>query len=287
MRTAIASIGKFDVLNTLGSGAHSKILQIYRQADRKTYALKVVEIQNSADTEFLRQAQNEFRVAQRLDHANFIKVHALQTVRDWCFRVREVHLLMDYVDGKVLDAFSRIPLHRMVQMFVKVAEGLVHMHRQAVCHADLKPNNIMFSRSGEVKIIDYGLARIEGRRRGRFLGTPEYMAPEQLMSGTVNERTDIYNFGATMYRLVTSHLPLSAADECNLPKGFRTVHKKPNPVQEYNPKAPPQLCTLIHRCLEHDPGLRPERVSEIHGVLDHLADELANRPEAQLKELEW
>ena len=91
---------------------------------------------------------------------------------------------------------------QLVQVFEKVAAGLVHMHRRSVCHADLKPNNIMLSRAGDVKIIDYGLAWIKGEPKDRVQGTPEYMAPETGQAQVVNERTDIYNFGATMYRLV-------------------------------------------------------------------------------------
>ena len=166
---------------------------------------------------FLDQAQHEFRVAQMLDHANLIKIYALETVRDWLFRVRKVHLLIEYVNGQTLDTFPVLSVPRLVQVFVQVAAGLVHMHRRGVYHADLKPNNIMLSRAGDVKIIDYGLAWIKGENKGRVQGTPEYMAPEQAKQGMVNERTDIYNFGATMYRLVTWRLPPSVAAKTDLP----------------------------------------------------------------------
>src|SRR6266542_1437740 len=203
-------IGKFQVLGTLGSGAHSSILHIRRSNDSRQYALKVVPLQSKEDQKFLQQAQHEFRVAQMLDHANLIKVYALETPRDWLFRVRKVHLLIEYVNGKTLDTIKGLSLPRLVQVFAQIAAGLVHMHRRGVYHADLKPNNIMLSRSGEVKILDYGLATIKGEAKGRVQGTPEYMAPEQARGGTVTERTDVYNFGATMYRLVTFRLPPSA-----------------------------------------------------------------------------
>ncbi len=96
-------IGKFTVVGTLGSGAHSKILHVRRAADGKKYALKVVPIDGPDDQKFLEQAQHEFRVAQMLDHPNLIKVYALETVKDWLFRVRKAHLLIEYVNGKTLD----------------------------------------------------------------------------------------------------------------------------------------------------------------------------------------
>src|SRR5262249_42923600 len=132
-----------------------------------------------------------------------------ETPRDWLFRIRKVHLLIEYVNGKTLDTFPRIPLPQLVQVFEKVAAAMVHMHRRGVYHGDLKPNNIMLSRTGEVKIIDYGLAWVRGECKGRIQGTPEYMAPEQPRQRTVNENTDIYNLGATMYRMVTWRLPPS------------------------------------------------------------------------------
>src|SRR5207302_5485575 len=158
----IGKIGKFQVLATLGTGAHSTILHVRRSADSKQYALKVVPIDGAEDHKFLEQAQHEFRVAQKLDHPSLIKVYALETPRDWLFRIRKVHLLIEYVNGRTLDKFPRIPIPKLVQIFEKVASGLVHMHRRGVFHADLKPNNILLSRTGDVKVIDYGLAWVKG-----------------------------------------------------------------------------------------------------------------------------
>ena len=200
-------IGKFTVVGTLGEGAHSKILHVRRAADGKNYALKVVPIGERDDQKYLEQAQHEFRVAQMLDHPNLIKVFALETVKDWMFRVRKAHLLIEYVNGKTLDACPPLPLPLLVQVFERVADGMVHMHRRGVYHSDLKPNNILVSRAGDVKVIDFGLARIKGEVRDRVQGTPEYIAPEQAKHRMVNERTDIYNFGATMYRMLTFRLP--------------------------------------------------------------------------------
>jgi serine/threonine protein kinase len=285
---SIGPIGKFQILGTLGSGAHSTILHIRRSRDSRQYALKVVPLGGKADLKFLEQAQHEFRVAQMLDHANLIKVYALETPRDWLFRVCKVHLLIEYVKGKTLDTVKALSVPRLVQIFEKIASGLVHMHRRGVCHADLKPNNVMLSRSGDVKILDYGLAWIRGQSKGRVQGTPEYMAPEQAKSGTVNERTDIYNFGATMYRLLTFRLPpttLTSTD--GLAMDAKTFQNLLKPVQEFNADAPPALCNLVHRCLSFQPQKRPERVSEVQGVLDHLADELVQSPEDRLDAMEW
>src|SRR5262245_56634392 len=134
-------IGKFQVLGTLGTGAHSTILHTRRARDSTNYALKVVPISGPKDNKYLEQAQHEFRVGQLLDHPNLIKVHALELVKDWLFRTRKVHLLIEYVKGKTLDTAPRLCVPQLLQIFVQVASGLVHMHRRHVYHADLKPNN--------------------------------------------------------------------------------------------------------------------------------------------------
>jgi serine/threonine protein kinase len=284
---SVTSIGNFQILGKLGAGANSTILHVRRNADSKQYALKVVLIKSADDLKYLEQAQHEFRVAAMLDHPHLIKIHALETPKDWLFRVKKAHLLIEYVNGKTLDNVPRLSLPRLVQIFVAVAGGLVHMHRRGVCHADLKPNNIMLSRTGEVKVIDYGLAWIKTEPKGRVQGTPEYMAPEQARHGHVNERTDLYNFGATMYRLVTWRLPPTVVGEGGMAINAKTWEKVFKPVQEFVPDAPPVLCDVIHQCLQYNPQQRPERASEVQGTLDHLADELVRSPEDRLEALEF
>jgi serine/threonine protein kinase len=281
-------IGQFQVVSTLGTGAHSTILHVRRSADSRNYALKVVPINGKEDHKFLEQAEHEFRVAGMLDHKNLIKVYTLETVKDWLFRVRKVHLLIEYVNGKTVDTCPPIPLPKLVQVFKCVADGLVHMHRRKVFHADLKPNNILLSRSGDVKIIDFGLATIQGEGKNRIQGTPEYMAPEQVKHKMVNERTDIYNFGATMYRMVTFRLPPSTVQqEGGLPIDAKTWTRMLKPVKECNPQAPVPLCNLIHECLSFNANERPERMSEVQSELDRLADQLIRSPEDRLEALEW
>lgn len=273
---AIKSVGKFTILRQLGSGAHSTILHISRQEDGRQYALKVVPIESADDQKFLEQAEHEFRVARMLDHANLIKIYCLEKQTNWLMKVKKVQLLIEYVNGETLDKVPALAVKRLVPLFVQVAAGLVHMHRRNVLHADLKPGNIMVNRkTWHAKVIDYGLAWIKGESKGRIQGTPEYMAPETILNGFVTEKTDIFNFGATMYRLITFRLPPSLMPAPgSVRMNAKTYAQMLKPVAECNPLAPPVLCDVVHRCLEYNSDRRPERMSEVQGALDRLADEL-------------
>src|SRR5947199_4653323 len=122
----IGPIGKYQILGTLGSGAHSTILHIHRSADGKQYALKVVPLESKEDQKFLQQAQHEIKVAQMLRHPNLVKVFALEMQRDWLFRVKKAHMLLEYVNGKTLDTVKGLTIPRLVQVFEKIAVGLIH-----------------------------------------------------------------------------------------------------------------------------------------------------------------
>lgn len=281
-------IGKFQVLAKLGTGAHSTILHIRRTADSRQYALKVVPAEGPEDAKYVAQARHEFEVAQRLSHSALVKIYALETQRDWLFRVRKMHLLSEYVNGPTLDTIKVLAVPKLAQLFERVAAGLSHMHRRGVYHGDLKPNNIILSKVGDVKVIDYGLAWIKGQDKGRVQGTPEYMAPETAGQGVVNERTDIYNLGATMYRMVTWRMPPSAVPQPgSLPPSARTWDRHFKPVRECNALAPAELGDLIHHCLAFDPRKRPERMAEVHEVLEQLVEKVVQTPEDRLEALEW
>jgi len=267
-------IGKVTVLATLGAGAHSSILKVRREADGREYALKLVSIDDADEQKYLIQARHEFRVAGMLQHPHLVKIYAYEEEKSWLGAIKKAKLLIEFVPGQTLDKVPLLNMAKLLRVLEKVASGLVHMHKQGVLHADLKPNNIMLGRGTNAKIIDYGLARIKSEPKDRVQGTPEYMAPETAMHKLINERTDIYNFGATMYRLVTFKLPpnvVPIAEGLELTE--KTYHELLKPVQELNPGAPAGLAELIHRCLSFNALKRPERMSEVQGELDRLADE--------------
>lgn len=281
-------IGEFQVLAELGKGANSTILHIRRSADSKQYALKIVPIASPEDYKYLEQAEHEFRIAQKLNHQNLIKIYALEKIAKWLFfGVKEVRLLIEYVPGKTLDKQRILSFPKLVQVFEQVASGLAHMHRRDVYHADLKPGNIMLSRAGVVKIIDYGLAWTKDMHKNRIQGTPEYMAPEQVKERMVNEQTDIFNFGATMYRLCTwKNIPKVMDNEGQvIPQ--QIWERQLQPVRQVNPACPAPLADLIQSCLAYKPHQRPESMTDVHDRLRELVEQLVTDPADRLEAVEW
>jgi serine/threonine protein kinase len=274
---AIDKIGKFTILDTLGSGAHSSILHVRREADSREYALKLILVEGKEDLKFLEQAKHEFRVGQMLNHPNLVKVYAFETEGGWFSGPKKAKLLIEYVPGRTMDKIPLLRMAKLIRVFERIADGLTHMHKQGVYHADMKPNNLIYERGTKVKVLDYGLAWIKGEPKDRVQGTPEYMAPETAEHKLINDRTDLYNFGATMYRLVTLQLPPCwvTSGEGSLPMSPKIFKDHLKPVRTINPLVPEGLAEVIHQCLQPNANKRPERMSHVQGTLDQLADEAA------------
>ncbi len=259
---------EYRVVGPLGTGAGSTILQI---ADRgrggQRFALKVVKRQDSDDDIYIAQAQVEYEAAQKLNHPAIARIYDCRLKRSMLFKVTGVELLMEYVDGKTLDEVEAPSLARLVLVFNQVADALVHMHRRGVYHGDLKPSNIMISKAGKVKMIDFGTARLKGQERNRIQGTPQYMAPEQWTEKVVDEKTDIYNLGATMYRSFTGRY----ANPTDGPRVGDTPKTKLAPPSQFNPKIPAALSETILDCLQIGPDRRPSGMFEVHQKLSEVA----------------
>jgi serine/threonine-protein kinase len=151
------------------------------------------------------------------------------------------------------------------------------MHRRGVFHGDLKPGNIMLSKDGQVKVIDLGTAWLKGHDKGRIQGTPQYMAPEQAREKVVNAKTDLYNLGATMYRMLTGeYVNLIGPHEASSLIGQRLNQATP-PIH-LNPKIPGTLNETIMRCLASNPEQRPAGASEVRNQLAAAARYLRVSP---------
>jgi serine/threonine-protein kinase len=258
---------KYRVVSPLGTGAGSTILLISdKTSGGKRYALKVVRKQDEDDEIYVKQALTEFEAAKKLNHPAIAKIHDCRLKKAW-FKVRGVELLMEYVDGKTVDEIEAPELGQLVLVFCQVVSAMTHMHRRGVYHGDLKPANIMLTKTGQVKLIDFGTAWVRGQDKNRIQGTPQYIAPEQATEKTVDEKTDIYNLGATMYRMLTGRFA-----QQTIPKAGE--ERKITPPLKANPRIPPALNELILACLSIDPNKRPAGMFELRDQLSAIAKQM-------------
>ena len=262
----------YRVVNPLGTGAGSTVLLI---ADKtrggQRYALKVVKRLGADDDIYIDQARTEFEVGQKLRHPGIVRIYDCRVKKSW-FKVAGVDLLMEFVDGKTLDQLlagegATPPLPQLVLIFIQVAAALRVMHRRGVYHGDLKPGNIMLTKDGRVKLIDLGTAWIKGREKNRIQGTPQYIAPETVADRVVDERTDLYNFGATMYRMFTGrYANLGTPGKSEFSRAIKLV-----PPIEINDAIPGTLSETIVACLHHNRDKRPAGIFEIKHQLEAVA----------------
>jgi serine/threonine-protein kinase len=259
---------QYRVVRALGTGAGSTILLVADSRTNERYALKVVKRQDASDDIYIAQAVHENEVGQRLNHPSLLKIYDCRVKRSW-FRTSGVELLMEYIDGRTLDELECPERGQLVLIFIHVASALNHMHRRGVFHGDLKPGNIMLSRDGAVKVIDFGTAWIKGEAKDRIQGTPQYMAPEQANEKVVDEKTDLYNLGATMYRMFTGHhANLGMPQGTNGTLGSRARPKAPITLV---PNIPGTLNEAIMNCLESSPDRRPAGAFEVKNQLVAVA----------------
>src|SRR5262249_29364912 len=146
--------------------------------DEREYALKLINIDDKDDLKYLEQAKHEFRVGQMLNHPNLVKVYAFETDGGWFSGRKKAKLLIQFVPGTSMDKTPLLRMAKLLRVCERIADGLTHMHKQGVYHADIKPNNLIYNGGTRVKVLDYGLSWIRGEAKNRVQGTPEYMAPE-------------------------------------------------------------------------------------------------------------
>jgi serine/threonine protein kinase len=269
-----SALDHHQVVGLVGKGAGS---QIYRIRDLQTgqdYAMKVTIRRTSDDWKYLLQAQHEYEVARRLDHPNLVKFFDLRLKRRW-FRLREVRTLMEYVEGITLDRLGPVPLPCSVHLLLEVARALEHMHDREVFHADLKATNVMVTRRGAIKVLDFGLAWLKGQEKRRIQGTQGYLAPEQLRHRVVTAKTDLYNFGVLAYRLLGGQLQRRSSGEGHAVGWCGLLLR---PLRELNPTVPEELAQLVEQCCAENPSQRPGSCPEVrqrletirlHGGWDH------------------
>lgn len=258
----------YRVTRQIGTGAGSKIFVATELATGRTYALKHVERNSADDDKFIEQAENEFLVSNQLEHRYLRHSYSIHRVRKM-LQTKELGVVMDYVDGLSLEKARPNRLNTFLLLFTKIAEGLHAMHEAGFVHSDIKPTNILLGKGGRVKIIDFGQSCKIHHRKERIQGTPDYIAPEQVRRMPLDQRTDVFNLGATMYWVLTSEKYPTAIRGNDARGGISLVTAdRPIAPNELNDKIPLALSKFVMECCRDNPDERPAGMKQVIARLE-------------------
>jgi serine/threonine-protein kinase len=267
MAKGILEVGGFSIKRRIGSGARSTIYEAIDEEDNTSVALKRVIYERSEDARIFEQVETEFKTAQRVDHPYVRKCYKLKKIRAM-FKVREMLLSMELFDGVTLEEHPNLSLLDVLLVFRMVANGLNAMHQQGYVHCDIKPNNILLSKTGAIKIIDLGQSCKIGTIKRRIQGTPDYIAPEQVRRAPLGPKTDIFNLGATMYWALTGkNVPTLIPKKDTLDVLVKQLLRAPH---ELHKQIPEPISNLVMECVKEDPAQRPKNMLEVVSRLDML-----------------
>jgi serine/threonine-protein kinase len=253
--------------------SRSGMATIYKAFDTKEnhqVALKIPHMQYESDVSFFSRFQREADIGRILNHPNILKFYEPDAKQS------RPYIVMEFLEGKtlaqVLNEVKPFPIDDALHVAARIADALSHMHEKGVVHRDLKPQNIMILKDGALRIMDFGIARASDMRRLTFvgftpaMGTPDYMAPEQVKGKRGDARTDIYSLGAMLYEMVTGALPFEA-DNPFMVMNAR-VTGDPKAPRKVNPAVPVEVEELILHAMERDPKKRFQTAKEMKAQLE-------------------
>ena len=259
---------RYEVKRLLGRGGMGAVYLVHDRALDRDVALKVIRPDIAEDPDTLERFKREIQLSSVVTHKNVLRVYDLGEGAGIRF------VTMQYVDGEDLTALikreGRLPVPQIVNIFQQTCQGLAAAHEQDVVHRDLKPQNIMLDKAGNVLLTDFGLAKSLGAsgmtETGALLGTPFYMSPEQVRGEPADHRSDIYSLGIILYEMATGKVPFSTGTAYQIM--VQRLQRAPHPVSELNPDFPPYLRKILERCMATDLVARYQSVAEVLADLD-------------------
>src|SRR6204780_2584111 len=259
----LAAIGqRYEIL---GEAGHGSMGNVYKARDRETgetVALKLLKPEIASDQAMMDRFKNELLFARKITHKNVCRVYEFNRVGGVAYTS------MEFVEGEslrsVLNRFGGLPQRKATDLALQICSGLKEAHAQGIVHRDLKPENVMIDAQGNVKIMDFGIARsMEAGTRltGAMVGTPAYMAPEQATGKPVDYRTDIYSLGLMLYEMFTGAPAFSADNSIAL--ALKQMREDPIPPHEAEPNIPVGTERLILKCLLKEPAKRFQSTADL------------------------
>ena len=270
----IKRFGRYEILGELGRGAMGVVYKARDPQINRLVALKTIALRGQdpeAEQEFRMRFLNEAQAAGRLHHPGIVAVFDVGEDAE----THDPYIVLEYVDGEALNRIlareRKLSLERALQLTEEIAAALNYAHEQGVTHRDIKPGNILITQDGHPKIADFGIAKLNLAHLtipGRLMGTPAYMAPEQLSGSAADGRSDLFSLGVILYAMVTGHSPFqgdSATTVC-----FKVANREPLPASALDLNLPRELDAVITRAMAKDPKRRYQRGSDFAEAVAEL-----------------
>jgi serine/threonine protein kinase len=263
-------IGRYRVIEELGRGGMGIV---YRGEDPvldRPVAIKVLPPKKLVLEQAVKRFLREARLCAKLDHPNIIKIHDIGEEEGI------YHIVMEFINGRSLrdiieerESVVQVDIDYMLKIFLDICEALNYAHQKRVIHRDIKPDNIMITNEGRIKVMDFGLAVIENRHSltemGQVMGTVAYFSPEQAKGEAADQRSDIYSLGSLLYEMLTNHLIFHATNPAEMIS--KHLSETPRTPMEYNRSIPPVIAEMILRALKKLPEERFQSVQEMSGIV--------------------
>ncbi|MFQ5798378.1 MAG: serine/threonine protein kinase, partial [Bacteroidota bacterium] len=278
------TISNYKILEKLGEGGMGVVYKAEDIKLKRAVALKFLPHHLVAAQEDRARFLQEAQAAATLNHPNVCTIHAIEEHDGQQF------IVMEYVDGVTLrEKVQQVLLktNDAISFAIQIGEALQEAHSKGIVHRDIKADNIMVSAKNQVKVMDFGLAKLKGSlkltRSSSTVGTLAYMAPEQIQGGKVDARSDIFSFGVVVYEMLTGRTPFRGEHEAAMM--YSILNEEPEPIQKDRPELSSEFLHILNRSLEKDPEDRYQSVSEMVIDLRRLKKESSRVSRAPLAEM--
>jgi serine/threonine protein kinase/Flp pilus assembly protein TadD len=261
---------RYEIIEELGKGGMGRVYRVDDTKLKQEVALKLIKPEIAQDKKTIERFRNELKLARNIRHKNVCGMYDLGETRGAHF------ITMEYIRGEDLRSsirrFGQLPIGKSISIAYQICEGLAEAHRLGVVHRDLKSNNIMIDKEGNVRIMDFGIARsLEAKGitgAGVMIGTPEYMSPEQVEGKEVDQRSDIYSLGVILYEMVTGRVPFEGDTPFTV--GMKHKGEMPQNPKKLNSQISDELNRVILRCLEKEKEQRYQSAGEVRSQLENI-----------------
>jgi serine/threonine protein kinase/Tfp pilus assembly protein PilF len=261
---------RYEIIEELGKGGMGRVYRVEDIKLKQEVALKLIKPEIAKDKKTIERFRNELKTARMITHKNVCRMFDLGEDKGTHF------ITMEFVPGQDLKGLIRqtgqLAVGTTINLAKQICDGLVEAHKLGVVHRDLKPSNIMIDKEGNVRIMDFGIARsLESKGitgAGVMIGTPEYMSPEQVEGKEIDQRSDIYSLGIILYEMVTGRVPFEG--ETFFTVGMKHKSEMPQDPMELSTQISDDLSRVILRCLEKDKEMRYQSADELRAELERL-----------------